>query len=110
MFPMTIRPIDLQGIVPKTTQVAKTNQALKDNSEALQNLLSTQYKNQLQMAKQKVVTRENPEGVTIDTKNHKKDPNERKRKRGQKRQNEPKTPSRKKSRRDHHGTYIDVKV
>jgi hypothetical protein len=46
---MPIRPIDLQILIPKVTETAKIQQVSKDNIDAQQNILMTQFNEQLQV-------------------------------------------------------------
>ncbi|HHW02838.1 MAG TPA: hypothetical protein GXX35_08515 [Thermoanaerobacterales bacterium] len=77
---MSMRPIDLQVIVPKTAEAAKAQQVIKESNEAQQSLLSAQFKEQLKMAKEKVYERTRPEKINIEVdKENKKERNKDKR-------------------------------
>ena len=102
---MTLRPIDLQVMVPKTTEMAKIQQIAKQNSDASQSLLATQFNDQLQIAKQKVTKRDKAEGAKIDRETSKDSGQEANKKR--KKQKRRKTPSAKRRIRRGH---IDIKV
>lgn len=103
---MTLRPIDLQVMVPKTTEMAKIQQVAKQDSDTSQSLLVAQFNNQLQMAKQKVTKRDKTEGVKIDKENSSKNSRHgsKKQRKGQKRK---KPPSAKRRIRNSH---IDIKI
>ena len=64
---MSIRPIDLQVLVPKTVDVGKIQQTIKDNTDAQQNLLAAQFQQQLHSAKQKVVKKSKSDYIEFET-------------------------------------------
>ncbi|TYP59901.1 hypothetical protein [Thermosediminibacter litoriperuensis] len=49
-----MRPVDLQVVIPKVTEVSKNQQVLKDAGEAGQSITASQFQEQLQVMKQKV--------------------------------------------------------
>lgn len=69
---MSIRPIDLQVMVPKTVDVGKAQQTLKDSSETQQNLLAVQYQQQLHAAKQKVSEKNKSDYIKLENKEEQK--------------------------------------
>ncbi|WP_422445775.1 hypothetical protein [Thermoanaerobacterium sp. DL9XJH110] len=60
---MSVKPIDIQIVIPKTTEASKMQQVLKESGEAQQSLLSAQFQRQLQSAKQRVYEREKSEKI-----------------------------------------------
>lgn len=64
---MSMRPIDLQVIMPKTTEAAKVQQVLKDGIESQQSILSAQFQDQLKTAREKVNERQKPEGIKMES-------------------------------------------
>ncbi|MDK2877502.1 MAG: hypothetical protein PWR06_218 [Thermoanaerobacteraceae bacterium] len=63
---MSMRPIDLQVIMPKTAEATKVQQVIKDSNEAHQSLLSAQFKEQLKSAREKVYERAKPEEIKVE--------------------------------------------
>ncbi|ADL07888.1 hypothetical protein [Thermosediminibacter oceani] len=49
-----MRPVDLQVVIPKVTEVSKNQQVLKDAGEAGQSIMASQFQEQLRVMKQKV--------------------------------------------------------
>jgi hypothetical protein len=63
---MTVRPVDLQIMMPKTTEVSKIQHSLKENNDAQKSLLTVGFQEQLQASKQKVNKRTQAEEVKIE--------------------------------------------
>lgn len=98
---MSMRPLDLQVIMPKVTEATKVQQVLKDNSEAQQSILSTQFQEQLNAAKEKVYERSGPEEVKIDKE---------KNSNGKQRRENKKSGKEKKTKVSSKSSHIDIKV
>ena len=62
---MTLRPVDLQILMPKTTEVAKVQHTLKENSETQKNILAADFREQSLASKQKVNKRSETEKAKI---------------------------------------------
>jgi len=101
---MTIRPVDLQTILPKTTEVSKVQSILKENSDAQNSILATGFQEQLQTSKQRVNKRSKSENVKIE-KDQSKSKQGNENKKHSKKQNRKKLQPNKK-----HINHIDVKV
>lgn len=101
---MTIRPVDLRTILPKTTEVSKIQSALKENSDAQNSILATGFQEQLQTSKQRVNKRSKSENVKIE-KDQSKSKQGNENKKHSKKQNHKKLQQNKK-----HMSHIDVKV
>lgn len=70
---MPIRPIDLQILIPKVTETAKVQQVSKDNIDAQQNILMTQFNEQLQVKREKVNRKDNSDKIRFNKKKHRQD-------------------------------------
>ncbi|WP_296970670.1 hypothetical protein [Tepidanaerobacter sp. EBM-38] len=101
---MTIRPVDLRTILPKTTEVSKIQSTLKENSDAQNSILATGFQEQLQTSKQRVNKRSKSENVKIE-KDQSKSKQGNENKKHSKKQNHKKLQQNKK-----HMSHIDVKV
>lgn len=101
---MTVRPIDLQVMMPKTTEVSKIQHSLKENKDTQKSILTVGFQEQLQTSKQKVNKRSKSEEVKIE-----KDQDKSKRDNGSKKQN-------KKQKKENvqavkkHRHHIDIKI
>jgi len=96
---MSMRPIDLQVIMPKTTEAAKVQQVLKDGNESQQSILSAQFQEQLKTAREKVNERQKPEEIKMES-----DKNRHKEKDKNKQGN------RKKKDNPKNSTHIDIRI
>lgn len=101
---MTVRPIDLQIIMPKTTEVSKIQHSLKENNDAQKNILTVGFQEQLQTSKQKVNKRTKAEEVKIEKDQGKSKRDDASKKQNKKRKGE-KVQAQKKSR-----NHIDIKI
>ena len=101
---MTVRPVDLQIMMPKTTEVSKIQHSLKENDDAQKSILTVGFQEQLQTSKQKVNKRAKAEEVKIEKDQGKSRSDNRSKKHSKKRK-EQKEQAMKKSR--HH---IDIKI
>lgn len=100
---MTIRPVDLQTMMPKTTEVSKIQHSLKENSDAQKSILTVGFQEQLQMFKQKVNKRTKAEEVKIE-----KDQDKSKRDNGGKKQNKKQKEKNQAAKKSRH--HIDIKI
>lgn len=64
---MTIRPIDLQLLVPKSVDVGKAEQVVRNSVDAGHNQLAVQYQQNLETAKQKVLEKNKADYIKNDT-------------------------------------------
>jgi Na+/phosphate symporter len=101
---MTVRPVDLQIMMPKTTEVSKIQHSLKENDDAQKSILTVGFQEQLQTSKQKVNKRAKAEEVKIK-KDHGKSRSDNRSKKHSKKRKEQKEQAMKKSR--HH---IDIRI
>jgi len=62
---MTVRPIDLQIMMPKTTEVSKIQHLQKENHDAQKTILTIGFQEQLKTSRQKVIKRNKAEGIKI---------------------------------------------
>ncbi|MDD4568967.1 MAG: hypothetical protein PHE70_02420 [Tepidanaerobacteraceae bacterium] len=106
---MTVRPIDLQIMMPRTVEVSKTQQYLKENNDTQKNLMTVQFQEQLQTAKQKVNKRSKTEKALIEQEHGK----SKKDKNGNKKKNK-KQKQKQKQKNNHitkkHNRHIDIKI
>ena len=63
---MTIRPVDLQTIMPKTTEVSKMQHFQKENLEAQKSILTVGFQEQLKQSRQKVNKRNKINEIKIE--------------------------------------------
>jgi len=63
---MTLRPIDLQTMMPKTTEVSKIQHLQKENTDIQKSILATGFQEQLRLSRQKVNKRSKPEEIKIE--------------------------------------------
>jgi len=103
---MTLRPIDLQVMVPKTVEVVKIQQEAKHSSEASQNLISTQLNHQQERAKHKVTERSKAEGVRINQE----DSSKKNRQGSKKQKKKRKKNSSLSAKRGNFHSHIDIKI
>ncbi|MGI5858493.1 MAG: hypothetical protein ACOX8P_04120 [Tepidanaerobacteraceae bacterium] len=101
---MTVRPVDLQVMMPKTTEVSKIQHSLKENNDAQKSILTVGFQEQLQASKQKVNKRTKAEGVKIE-KDQGKSKQDNESKKQNKKRKEEKAKALKKSR-----YHIDIKI
>ena len=101
---MTVRPIDLQIMMPKTTEVSKIQHSLKENNDAQKSILTVGFQEQLQTSKQKVNKRTKTERVKIEKDQGKSKRDDASKKQNKKRKGE-KVQAQKKSR-----NHIDIKI
>ncbi|MCR4430534.1 MAG: hypothetical protein NUV45_05895 [Tepidanaerobacteraceae bacterium] len=95
---MSMRPVDLQVIVPRTTETTRIQQTLKEGNETQQSALTAQFQEQLRVMKEKVYERARPEEIREEgDKNHRQKDGKAKQN-GKKRDNSKKT------------SHIDVRI
>lgn len=96
---MSMRPVDLQVIVPRTTEATKIQQILKEGNETQQSTLTVQFQEQLRFKKERVYERTKPEEIREGS-----DRNNRKKEGKTKQQNYKKKDNSKKS------SHIDIRI
>lgn len=101
---MTIKPIDLQVMMPKTIEVSRVQQSTKESSETQKKLLTVQFQEQLQTAKQKVNKRSKVKDTRIEVEN-----NQSKRDAESKKQNKKRRETKSHKKKRHH-YHVDIKI
>jgi len=104
---MTVRPVDLQTLMPKSTEVSKIQHLQKENQEAQKAILTSGFQAQLETSRQKVNKRTRPEGIIINEEQEKpKGDSDRKSKKQSKNQD----PKEQRTSIKKSGHYIDIKI
>lgn len=104
---MTVRPVDLQTMMPKTTEVSKLQHLQKENHDAQKAILTSGFQEQLKTSRKKVNKRSKAEEIIIpkEQEEQSRGDNNDNRKKQKKKQEQKQQASQKKS-----GHYIDIKI
>ena len=101
-----MRPIDLQTLMPKTTEVSKIQHLQKENHENQKAILALGFQQQLETSRQKVNKRDRPEEILINQEQEKSNKNNDSKSRKQNK----KRKTNKQSTLKKSGHYIDIKI
>lgn len=100
---MSIRPMDLQVMIPKTTETSRIQHMEKQAGEIMQSQLAAQFNEQMQVAREKVIDRTREKEIKMDTSDESSKDNKQKNDRNAK-----KRPNKKD--RQVQANHIDIKV
>ncbi len=106
---MTIRPIDLQTMMPKTTEVSKLQHLQKENFDTQKSILALGFQVQLRASRQKVNQRNKAEDIKIEKEQQKADEYNDKNKKHNRKQSKSKE-QKKPPYVKNTSRYIDIKV
>lgn len=67
---MSMRPVDMQIIVPRTTEATRIQQSLKEGNETQQSALTVQFQEQLREKQKKVYEKTKPEKILKESDNN----------------------------------------